>query len=82
MRAGNASDTTLGSVSGITLRDITMDGPSTGLSGGSNFIVGFSANRQVSNVRFERVMINGTLVNSAAAMGLELGPYVSNITFA
>jgi hypothetical protein len=78
----NASDANLGSISGITLRDVTMDGPSVGLHGGHNFIDGFSADRQISDVRFEGLRINGTLVTSAAAMGLELGPFVRNVTFA
>ena len=46
----NASDANLGSVSGITLRDVTMDGPSTGLHGGPNFIRGFSENRQIASL--------------------------------
>ena len=75
-RVGNASDESLGSVTGITLRDVTVDGPSVG-----NFIAGFSANRRISDVRFERLRVNGTLVTSAAAMGLELGPFTSNVTF-
>ena len=77
----NASDANLGSVSGITLRDVTMDGPSLGLHGGRNFIRGFSESRQIADVRFERLRINGSLVGSAAAMGLKLGPYVSNVSF-
>jgi hypothetical protein len=76
-----ASDATLGSISGIHLRDVTVDGPSVGLHGGHNFIDGFSARRQIANVWFERLRINGTLVGAAADMGLELGPFVSNVTF-
>jgi hypothetical protein len=36
-----------------------MDGPSVGLHDGSNFISGFSPLRQISDVRFERLNING-----------------------
>lgn len=78
---GNATDATVGSVSSLLLRDVTVDGPSVGLNGGRNFIAGFSANRQISDVRFERLKINGTLITSAAAMALELGPFVENVTF-
>ena len=78
----NASDANLGSISGITLRDVTMDGPSIGLYGGHNFLEGFSVDRQISDVRFEGLRINGTWITSAAAMGLEIGPFVSNVTFA
>ena len=78
----NASDANLGSVRGITLRDVTMDGPSVGLHGGSNFISGFSPLRQISDVRFERLNINGQVATSAADMNLDVGPFVSNLTFA
>ena len=77
----NATDDNLGSVRGITLRDVTVDGVSVGLHGGHNFIRGFSARRQISDVHFERLRINGSMVTSADAMGLDLGPFVSNVTF-
>ena len=51
------------------------------LHGGRNFIKGFSAERQISDVRFEGLRINGSLITSAAAMGLEIGPFVSNVAF-
>jgi hypothetical protein len=79
--ADDATNANLGSVSGITMRDITMDGPSVGLNGGRNFIRGFSMQRQISNVRIERLKINGTYMLSAEAMGLEVGPFASNLTF-
>ena len=40
-----------------------------------------SVNRQIADVRFERVRINGTVVASAKDMALEIGPFVSNVTF-
>jgi hypothetical protein len=79
--AGDATNSNLGSVRGITMRDITMDEPSVGLFGGRNFIRGFSEYRQISNVRIERLKINGTYMLSAEAMGLEVGPFASNVTF-
>ena len=79
--ATNATNDNLGSVSGITLRDVTVDGVSVGLNGGHNFIRGFSPKRKISNVHFERLSINGTVVTSAASMGLDVGPFVSNVTF-
>lgn len=72
---GKAEDD-VGTLSNVLFRNVHVVGPSTG-----NFIRGFSAGRQISNVRFDDVWVNGSQVHSAAELNLTVGPFAQNISF-
>jgi hypothetical protein len=67
-----------GSISDVTFRNITVDGPQRL----PNTIAGASAQHRISNVTFENVRVNGRLIRSAADGDFDIGPETtSNVRF-
>jgi hypothetical protein len=69
-------DAGLGSINGITFRNISLQGIST-----KNFIEGFDAEHQIENITFENLKINGKVITNASEMNLRTNEFVQNLRF-
>lgn len=65
-----------GGIDGFFLKNITIDGTTTG-----NVIAGYDSNAKVSNVTFENLKINGSYVYSEGEANLTMNQYTSGISF-
>jgi hypothetical protein len=69
-------DAGLGSINGITFRNISLQGICT-----TNFIEGFDVEHQIENITFENLKINGKVITNASEMNLRTNEFVQNLRF-
>ena len=69
-------DPGMGSIRNITFRNIFLEGNTT-----QNFIEGFDAEHQISNITFDNIKINGRLVRNQEDMNLKVNSFVQDIQF-
>ncbi|MEI6138651.1 MAG: glycosyl hydrolase family 28 protein [Mariniphaga sp.] len=69
-------DPGMGSIRNITFKNIFLEGTTT-----QNFIEGFDAQHQISNITFDNIRINGRLVRNQEDMNLKMNSFVKDIQF-